>query len=103
MSNEPITVLIKYRTQPGKERLAMSALSALVEAVTSCEPECQGITIFQDSRDSSSFLLVEQWPDRATFVGPHMQQPHIQTFMKHAEDFLVGPPDISFLQPVTGA
>jgi quinol monooxygenase YgiN len=29
-------------------------------------------------------------------VGPHMQQPHLRSFIERAGSFLAGPPDISF-------
>ena len=102
MSKEPIVVLIKYLAQPGKEQIAVQALSALVATVKSNEPECQDITILQAADTPGTNLLVEHWSDHATFVGPHMQQPHIQAFMQQGSEFLAGPPDISFWQPVSG-
>ena len=103
MSKEPIVVLIKYLAQPGKDQIAAQALSALVATVRSNEPGCQGITILQAADAPDTILLVEHWSDHATFVGPHMQQPHIQAFMQEASEFLAGPPDISFWRSVSGA
>ena len=103
MSKEPIMVLVKYLAQTGKDQIAVQALSALVATVRASEPECQGITILQDPDALGTIMLVEHWSNHATFVGPHMQQPHIQAFMEQAGDFLAGPPDISFWQAVSGA
>ena len=96
MSSSPIIVVVKYRVQPGQEELAMGELRALVATVLSLEPDCQGITILQHSTELTAIMLIEQWTDQATFLGPHMQQPHIQGFIQRAGDFLAGPPDISF-------
>ena len=46
--------------------------------------------------DPGRFTLIEQWPSQEMFLGPHMQQPHIQSFIQQAGLFLAGPPDISF-------
>lgn len=49
---------------------------------------------------AANFVLVEDWPSQDVFLGPHMQQPHIQAFIQSAAAFLAGPPDISFWHPV---
>ncbi len=103
MNKEPIMVLVKYLAQPGKDQVALQALSALVATVRSSELECRGISILRDAAVPGTIMLVEHWSDHATFVGPHMQQLHIQAFMEQAGDFLAGPPDISFWQAVSGA
>ncbi len=103
MSSSPIVVLVKYQTQPGQDQIARRQIAALVATVTASEPECKSIAVLQDSGDPTVILLVEHWTDHATFVGPHMQQPHIQAFMQQAGAFLAGPPDISFWHPVGGA
>ncbi|MDY0023032.1 putative quinol monooxygenase [Arenimonas caeni] len=89
-------VLVAYRAQPGQVETARSEITALVQAVLAAEPECGGIQIVQDTADPSLFTLLERWPSAEVFLGPHMQQPHIQAFIRKAGAFLAGPPDISF-------
>lgn len=103
MNSHSIVVVVRYRMLPGQEALAKQAVTALVAEVLSRERECQGITILQDAGDPSGLMLIEHWPDQATFLGPHMQQPHIQQFIQQAGKFLAGPPDISFWHSVNGA
>jgi quinol monooxygenase YgiN len=92
----PVTVVIIYRALPGKEEAALEALGALVSTVVAVEKECLGITVLQDASDPTRFLLYEAWTDKASYVGPHLQTPHIRAFIDGAPGLFAGPPDISF-------
>ena len=96
MAQTSVTVLIVYRAQPGKENAGLDALSSLVATVVAEEPACLGITIHQDASDPTRILLDEEWTDKASYVGPHMQTPHIRAFIQTAPELFAGPPDISF-------
>ncbi|TWI07299.1 putative quinol monooxygenase [Aerolutibacter ruishenii] len=98
-----IVVMISYTALPGQSEAARQAISALVATVLSAEPECAGITMLQGSSDETRFTLIERWPSRDIFLGPHMQQPHIQSFIQQAGAFLAGPPDISFWHAASAA
>jgi len=91
-----IVVVVRYCAQPGKALDALTAVRELVATVLSTEPACAGIEILQNLDNPEAITLVERWPDRDAFLGPHMQQPHIQAFIQSAGAFLAGPPDISF-------
>ena len=75
MAQTPVTVLIVYQAQPGKEDAGLDALASLVATVVAEEPACLGITIHQDASDPARILLLEEWVDKASYVGPHMQTP----------------------------
>ncbi len=96
MQGFPVTVVIVYETQPGKGEAGLVALSALVKTVVAEEPACLGITVSRDVSDPTRILLTEEWADQASYVGPHMQTPHIQAFIRRAPEIFAGPPDISF-------
>ena len=96
MPRNPITVLIVYQAQPGKADDGLAALSALVATVVAREPACLGITIHQDVSDPTRILLDEEWIDKTSYVGEHMQTPHIRAFIERAPELFAGPPDISF-------
>ncbi len=98
-----LVVIVKYRALPGQQEAARREIAALIATVQSSEPECGGITMLQDAADPAGFTLIEDWPSQEIFLGPHMQQPHIQAFIQAASGFLAGPPDISFWHPVGGA
>jgi quinol monooxygenase YgiN len=96
-------VLVGYRALPERVERAKKAITALVATVQSTEPDCGGITMLQDANDPTRMTLIEYWPSQERFLGPHMQQPHIQSFIQGAGEFLAGPPDISFWHPVEDA
>ena len=98
-----ITVVISYVALPEHAEPAQRAISDLVATVLSREPSCGGIEILRGIDDPARFTLVERWASREAFLGPHMQQPHIQSFIQGAGAFLAGPPDISFWQAATAA
>lgn len=95
-------VIVSYRALPGQVESARREIAALVAMVQSTESDCGGITMLQDAADPARLTLIEDWPSQEIFLGPHMQQPHIQAFMQAAGGFLAGPPDISFWHPVGG-
>lgn len=96
MPRNSIKVLIVYQAQPGRASDGLSALSTLVATVVAEEPACLGITIHQDVSDPTRILLDEEWIDKPSYVGPHMQTPHIRAFIQTAPELFAGPPDISF-------
>ncbi|KFN46152.1 putative quinol monooxygenase [Arenimonas metalli] len=96
-----ITVLVSYRSLPDQIDLAKRDLTSLIATVQAIEADCGGITLLQDANDPTRFTLFENWPSQAVFLGPHMQQPHIQAFIQKAGAFLAGPPDISFWHPAS--
>jgi quinol monooxygenase YgiN len=103
VTEEPVTVVIVYRAQPGKHDVASRRLAALVETVVAREAGCLGIAMCQDPADPARFLLYERWSDRAIYLGPHMNTPHLLQFIGQAEQFLAGPPRISLWHEVLDA
>lgn len=103
MPRNPVTVLIVYTAQPGKEEAGLDALARLVATVVAKEPACRGITIHQDVSDPTRILLDEDWIEKASYIGPHMQTPHIRAFIQMAPELFAGPPDISFWERRGGA
>jgi len=96
MGAEPIVVLIAFKIQPGKESLAMQVMTSLIATVRKDEPACSGITMLQDAADPTRVLLYERWPDRDSYMGPHMDTPHIRAFKAQGGELFAGPPDITF-------
>ena len=98
-----VVVLVSYRSLPEHRDTAKREIGELIATVQAIEPDCAGITMLQDASDPTRFMLIEHWPSQEIFLGPHMQQPHIQSFIQRAGAFLAGPPDISFWHPAGGA
>ncbi len=93
------TVMVSYRVLPDQLPAALRAIASLVSTVVSSESACKGIEILQDGADPTRITLLERWTSREEFLGPHMQQPHIQAFIREASSFLGGPPEITFWRP----
>jgi quinol monooxygenase YgiN len=100
MSAEPIVVLIEFRIQPGKEHLATQVMTSLIAKVRKEEPACAGITMIRDAADPARVLLYELWPDRDSYMGPHMDTPHIKAFKAQGGELFAGPPGITFWNTV---
>jgi quinol monooxygenase YgiN len=96
MSADPIVVLIEFKIQPGKESLAMQVMTSLIATVRREEPACAGITMIRDAASPSRILLYELWPDRDSYLGPHMETPHIRAFKTQGAELFAGPPEITF-------
>lgn len=96
MSSDGVVVIISYVCLPGAADQAVREISELVATVLSVEPDCGGIELLQQTDDPSRIMLVESWPSREAYLGPHFQQPHIQAFIARAGEFLAGAPEITF-------
>jgi quinol monooxygenase YgiN len=92
----PVTVVITCAIRPDRLADARSALHAVIQQVKAREPACRGIRVHEDPRQPHRWLIVEQWDSEDAFAGPHMQQPHMQAFLKLAESFLDGKADFAF-------
>ena len=100
MGAEPIVVLIAFKIQNGKEGLATQVMTSLIATVRREEPACSGITMIRDAADPTRVLLYELWPDRDSYMGPHMETPHIQAFKAQAAELFAGPPEVTFWETV---
>lgn len=98
-----VTVVITCTIKPHMLSNARQALEAVIRQVMAHEPACRGILVHEDPRRPQRWLIVERWDSEEEFTGPHMQQPHMQAFMKTAESFLEGPADFAFWRQTLAA
>ena len=94
-TNKNIIVLVKYKTQPGKDSLGLIGLKKLVQQVKK-EPNYIEITIHIDPVDKSNILSYEKWSNEDYYKGEHLKTSHLQQFMTDSRSFLAGPPEITF-------
>ncbi len=94
-ANKNLIVLVKYKTQPGKDSLALVGLKKLIAEVKK-ESNYVGIFIHVDPVDKSNILLYEQWLDEDYYKGDHLKTAHLQQFINDSRAFLTGPPQITF-------
>jgi quinol monooxygenase YgiN len=94
-SNQPVIVLLKFKTQPDKADQAILAFNDLFEKVKE-EPNFISIKLHVDPTDNTSILLYEEWKDQSYYNNEHMNSAHMQAFMANSMSFLTGPPEITF-------
>ena len=90
-------VVLKFKAQPDKGAEAINELTKLIEHVKQ-EPHFVKIKMHVDPEDSSNILLYEEWEDLSYYRTDHMNTDHLQGFMAASQNFLLGPPDVTFWQ-----
>lgn len=99
-NSSPVTVVITCNIKPDKIEFARQELEANIKLVMDNEPACYSIRVHDDPKQPHRFLIIEKWESLDVFTGPHMQTPHMQTFLKTAEEFLDGVADFSFWREI---
>lgn len=93
---EPVTVVITCAIKLDQLAVARRELEAVIKTVMDNEPACHGIRVHEDPKNPQRLLIVETWDSEEIFSGPHMQTPHMQSFLKKAEGFLDGVAEFGF-------
>ena len=93
---KPVTVVITCAIRLDQLATAKRELAANIKIVMANEPACHGITVHEDPKNPQRLLIIEEWDSEEIFNGPHMQTPHMQSFLKKAEGFLDGAAEFGF-------
>ncbi len=101
MQTEAVTVVITCAIRPDQLATAKRELAAIIETVMANEPACHDIRVHEDPRNPQRLLIIENWDSEEIFTGPHMQTPHMQSFLKKAEGFLDGVAEFGFWREVS--
>ncbi|MFD1095568.1 putative quinol monooxygenase [Salegentibacter chungangensis] len=88
-------ILVEYQSLPDKADKAMSEITKLVEKARQ-EPHFVKITIHRNPKDPTKIFLYEEWDNEAYFRTTHMETSHIKEFIESSQNFLSGPPKISY-------
>jgi quinol monooxygenase YgiN len=80
--------------------MAKRELKAIIKTVMANEAACHGIRVHDDPKNPHRLLIIEYWDSEEIFTGPHMQSPHMQTFLKTAETFLDGVAEFGFWREI---
>lgn len=92
---DDVYVLITYRAQPNKSVDAVNALRRLIEDVKK-EDHFVSIDLHVDQANNANIMLFERWDDEGYYRNQHMETQHMKDFIVSAQQFLVGPPQISY-------
>jgi len=98
-----VTVIITCRIKAGMMERAKRELEAICKTVMTKETACQGIFVHVESKNPQRLLIIEYWDSEEIFTGPHMQSPHMQTFLKTAEVFVDGATEFGFWHEILAA
>ena len=96
MSPPPVTVLIRTKLLPESIEQGKQDLLDLATTVRRVESDCLAIELAQDLDDPTNLTMIEQWSSREAYEGPHMQSPHMQSFIEKSSRYFAGPPEITF-------
>jgi quinol monooxygenase YgiN len=99
MGNSYFTVVAHIKAKPGQEQQVKEALLALV-GPTRRESGCVRYDLHQSLENSGHFLFYEHWQSRQT-LEDHLQQPHIQEFLRRSEVLLAEPVALSFWEVIS--
>lgn len=100
MDTQPVTVVINCAIKLDQLGTAKRELDAVIKIVMAEEPACRGIRVHEDPKNPQRLLIIENWESEEIFTGPHMQTPHMQSFLKKAEGFLDGVAEFSFWREI---
>jgi hypothetical protein len=89
MTPQPLTIIARIKAKPGMEQQMQQDLLGLL-APTRSESGCITFDLLQDTQDSTTFVLYENWDDRAA-VDAHFQQPYVKQVLKAYEETLAEP------------
>ncbi len=96
-SNNNTIVLLRFKAQTDKSAETISELKSLFDKVRE-EPHFSSIKLHVDPNDDTNILLYEEWEDIRYYQGDHMNTAHLKEFMENSENFLTGPPEVTFWQ-----
>ena len=81
MRRKDVTVLVQLRLLPDCVEQGKSDLLSFARTVRKSEPECRAIEIAQDLDDPTRITMIEKWSSRDAYEGPHLQTPHMRSFV----------------------
>ena len=101
MDTKPVTVVITCAIKAEKLETARRDLEAIIATVMANEPACHAIRVHEDTKTPGRLMIIEKWDSEEIFTGPHMQTPHMQAFLKTAQEFLDGAAEFGFWREIS--
>ena len=98
MNNSPITIIARIKAKPGmEERMRKDLLSLLTP--TRAESGCIKFDLLINTNDKTTFILCENWQDRAA-LDAHFQQQYVKQVLQAYQETLLEPIKIMSLQKI---
>lgn len=96
-----LTIVAKMKIKAGKESLAETALTEMIEYVRRAEPGTLRYTLHRGVGDPTQLLMYEQYADQ-TAVDTHGTSDRIQKLFATLGPLLDGQPSIEMFREVSG-
>jgi quinol monooxygenase YgiN len=98
MRRQNVTVLVQLRLRPDCIEQGKADLLDFARIVRKTESDCLAIEIAQDIDDATSITMIEKWSNRAAYEGPHLQTPHMKSFVEQSGQYFDGSARICFCE-----
>jgi autoinducer 2-degrading protein len=97
-SQEPLTVVARFRAKPGRRDQVLDDLVAMIEP-SLAEEGCLLYQPYVDPTDQDRVILLERWADRAA-LDYHFSTPHFRAVAEKLEPNLAEPFELEHLTSV---
>jgi quinol monooxygenase YgiN len=98
MTNQPLTIIARFKAKPGMEAQVKQDLIDMI-APSQAESGCITYDLHQDTQDSSVFVLYEIWQNQAA-LDFHLETPYFKHIKKAFETTLAEPFEATFLEKI---
>lgn len=98
MSDNLLTIVARIQAKPGMEQQMKEDLLSLL-APTRAEAGCVTFDLLEDTKDSSHFILYENWKSQAA-LDAHFQTPYVKQVLQAYEVTLAKPIEALILKKI---
>ena len=99
MENNQVTVIARVRAKQGMEEIVKNTLVGLIEP-SRADEGCINYDLHQDLKNPALFMFHENWTSEEA-LNNHLATPHLQTFIKKADELLAEPLDVTLWESIT--
>lgn len=98
MSENLLTIIARIQAKPGMEQRMKEDLLSLLPP-TRAEAGCVTFNLLEDTKDSTRFVLYENWKSQAA-LDAHFQTPYVKQVLQAYEVTLVEPIEVMVLRKI---
>ena len=99
MGNKQVTVIARVRAKQGMEETVKNTLVGLLEP-SRADEGCINYDLHQDQENPALFMFHENWTSEEA-LNKHLATPHLQAFIKKADELLAEPLDVTLWKAIT--
>lgn len=99
MENKKVTVIARITAKSGMEEIVKNELVGLIEP-SRADEGCINYDMHQYLKNPALFMFHENWTSEEA-LNNHLATPHLQAFIKKADDLLAKPLDVTLWEEIT--